>query len=29
MTPGEMPGVFISGIRSVAGQNASLRFPLT
>jgi len=24
-----MPGVFISGIRSVAGQNASLRFPLT
>jgi hypothetical protein len=29
MTPGEMPGVFISGIRSVAGQNASLRGPLT
>ncbi len=29
MTPGDMPGVSISGIRSVAGQNAALRFPLT
>jgi len=29
MTPGEMPGVFVFGIRSVAGQNAFLRWPLT
>jgi hypothetical protein len=29
MTPGETPGVFISGIRSVADQNADLREALT